>query len=153
MHKIKDEQINGASGDDRIRGFTHHLGYGDFLTRHHHPIEQQITAHQTGASLLQLILVLIDIFEEAFEALETCQADFDIHILLWVILLCGHQRIRKTATCVVTVHIMLIIAARHDIFSQMAPYMLKIFLVLVGIDLGVSRLLVIVSHYTTDVQK
>ena len=44
------------------------------------------------------------------------------------------------------------IAAEHSIISQMAPYMSWIFLVLVGIDPGVSRLGgEIVSHNTTDV--
>ena len=43
------------------------------------------------------------------------------------------------------------IAAKHSIFSRMVPYMSWIFLVLVGIDPGVSRLGgEIVSHYTTD---
>ena len=43
------------------------------------------------------------------------------------------------------------IAAKHNIFSRMAPYMSWIFLVLVGIDPGVSRLGgEIVSHNTTD---
>ena len=43
------------------------------------------------------------------------------------------------------------IAAKHNIFPQMAPYMLCIFLVLVGIDPRVSRLgSEIVSHNTTD---
>ena len=42
------------------------------------------------------------------------------------------------------------IAARHNIFPQMEPYMSCIFLVLVGIDPGVSRLggeIVTVSHH------
>ena len=43
------------------------------------------------------------------------------------------------------------IAAKHNIFSRMAPYMSWIFLVLVGIDPGVSHLGgEIVSHNTTD---
>ena len=43
------------------------------------------------------------------------------------------------------------IAAKHNISSQMAPYIPRIFLVLVGIDPGVSRLGgEIVSHDTTD---
>ena len=43
------------------------------------------------------------------------------------------------------------IAAKHNIFSCMEPYMSWIFLVLVGIDPGVSRLGgEIVSHNTTD---
>ena len=43
------------------------------------------------------------------------------------------------------------IAARHDIFPQMAPYMSWIFLVLMGIDPGVSHLgSEIVSHNTMD---
>ena len=43
------------------------------------------------------------------------------------------------------------IAANHSIFPQMVPYMSWIFLVLVGIDPGVSRLGgEIVSHNTTD---
>ena len=43
------------------------------------------------------------------------------------------------------------IAAEHNVFSRMAPYMSWIFLVLVGIDHGVSRLGgEIVSHNTTD---
>ena len=43
------------------------------------------------------------------------------------------------------------IAAKCNIFPRMAPYMSWIFLVLVGIDPGVSRLGgEIVSHNTTD---
>ena len=43
------------------------------------------------------------------------------------------------------------IAAKHNIIPQMAPYMSWIFLVLVGIDPGVSHLRgEIVSHNTTD---
>ena len=43
------------------------------------------------------------------------------------------------------------IAAELNIFPQMAPYMSFIFLVLVGIDPGISRLGgEIVSHNTTD---
>ena len=46
------------------------------------------------------------------------------------------------------------IAARHNIFPQMAPYMLCIFLVMVGIDPGVSRLRdEIFSHNTTDARQ
>ena len=46
------------------------------------------------------------------------------------------------------------IAAEHKIFSQMAPYMSCIFLVLVGIDPGVSRLGgEIASHNTTDARQ
>ena len=45
------------------------------------------------------------------------------------------------------------IAAEHNISPHMAPYMSWIFLVLVGIDPGVSRLGgEIVSHNTTDAQ-
>ena len=45
-------------------------------------------------------------------------------------------------------------AARHNIFPQMAPYISCIFLVLVGIDPGVSRLGgKIVSHNTTDARQ
>ena len=43
------------------------------------------------------------------------------------------------------------IAAKHNIIPQMAPYMSWIFLVLVGIDPGVSHLGgEIVSHNTTE---
>ena len=43
------------------------------------------------------------------------------------------------------------IAAKHSFFPQMMPYMSWIFLVLVGIDPGVSRLGgEIVSHNTTN---
>ena len=43
------------------------------------------------------------------------------------------------------------IAARHNIFSHMAPYISWIFLVQLGIDPGISHLGgKIVSHYTTD---
>ena len=43
------------------------------------------------------------------------------------------------------------IAAKHNIFSQMVPYMSRMFSVLVGIDPGVSRLGgEIVGHNTTD---
>ena len=46
------------------------------------------------------------------------------------------------------------IAAKHNIFSRMAPYMLWIFLVLVGIDPGVSHLGgEIASHNTTDARQ
>ena len=46
------------------------------------------------------------------------------------------------------------IAAEHNIFPQMAPYMSWIFLVQLGIDPGVSRLGgEIVSHYTTDARQ
>ena len=45
------------------------------------------------------------------------------------------------------------IAARHNIFSQLASYMSCIFLVLVGIDPGSSRLGgELVCHNTADVQ-
>ena len=46
------------------------------------------------------------------------------------------------------------IAARHNIFSQMAPYMSRIFMVLAGIDPWVSRLGgEIVNHYTMDARQ
>ena len=46
------------------------------------------------------------------------------------------------------------IAAKHNIISQMAPYMSWIFLVLVGVDPEVSHLGgEIVSHNTTDARQ
>ena len=46
------------------------------------------------------------------------------------------------------------IAAKHNIFSRMAPYMSWIFSVLVGMDPGVSRLGgEIASHNTTDARQ
>ena len=46
------------------------------------------------------------------------------------------------------------IAVKHSFFPQMAPYMSRIFLVLVGIDPGVSRLGgETVSHNTTDARR